>query len=65
MLLVGVSHLRDVFYRMGLTDKDIVALSGAHTLVILHLYISFHYFLWLRQEILILFSVLQGTSTSR
>jgi L-ascorbate peroxidase len=28
----GVSHLRDVFYRMGLTDKDIVALSGAHTL---------------------------------
>ncbi|PIA47452.1 hypothetical protein AQUCO_01400242v1 [Aquilegia coerulea] len=26
------SHLRDVFYRMGLSDKDIVALSGAHTL---------------------------------
>ncbi|XP_062144791.1 L-ascorbate peroxidase 3-like [Alnus glutinosa] len=25
-------HLRDVFYRMGLTDKDIVALSGGHTL---------------------------------
>ncbi|KMT19690.1 hypothetical protein BVRB_1g007470 [Beta vulgaris subsp. vulgaris] len=25
-------HLRDVFYRMGLNDKDIVALSGAHTL---------------------------------
>ncbi|PWA61783.1 hypothetical protein CTI12_AA368000 [Artemisia annua] len=25
-------HLRDVFYRMGLSDKDIVALSGAHTL---------------------------------
>jgi len=24
-------HLRDVFHRMGLTDKDIVALSGAHT----------------------------------
>lgn len=25
-------HLRRVFYRMGLEDKDIVALSGAHTL---------------------------------
>lgn len=25
-------HLREVFYRMGLTDKEIVALSGAHTL---------------------------------
>jgi len=35
MLFVGVSHLRDIFYRMGLTDRDIVALSGGHTLVIL------------------------------
>ncbi|GBG67404.1 hypothetical protein CBR_g540 [Chara braunii] len=25
-------HLRKVFYRMGLNDKDIVALSGAHTI---------------------------------
>lgn len=25
-------HLRKIFYRMGLNDKDIVALSGAHTL---------------------------------
>lgn len=25
-------HLRKVFYRMGLSDKEIVALSGAHTL---------------------------------
>jgi len=25
-------HLRTVFYRMGLTDQDIVALSGAHTM---------------------------------
>ncbi|XP_028774590.1 L-ascorbate peroxidase 3-like [Neltuma alba] len=29
---LGAAHLRDVFYRMGLTDKDIVALSGGHTL---------------------------------
>lgn len=28
----GTQHLRDIFYRMGLSDKDIVALSGAHTL---------------------------------
>ncbi|KAF3796444.1 L-ascorbate peroxidase 3 [Nymphaea thermarum] len=28
----GAPHLKDVFYRMGLTDKDIVALSGGHTL---------------------------------
>eukprot|EP00213_Chloropicon_mariensis_P002735 CAMPEP_0197470064 /NCGR_PEP_ID=MMETSP1309-20131121/653_1 /TAXON_ID=464262 /ORGANISM="Genus nov. species nov., Strain RCC998" /LENGTH=307 /DNA_ID=CAMNT_0043006571 /DNA_START=210 /DNA_END=1133 /DNA_ORIENTATION=- len=26
------AHLRRVFYRMGLSDKEIVALSGAHTL---------------------------------
>ena len=25
-------HLRDIFYRMGFGDKDIVALSGAHSL---------------------------------
>jgi len=30
----GASHLREVFYRMGLSDKDIVALSGGHTLCI-------------------------------
>ncbi|KAF7130130.1 hypothetical protein RHSIM_Rhsim10G0209400 [Rhododendron simsii] len=29
---LGPSHLREVFYRMGLSDKDIVALSGGHTL---------------------------------
>ncbi|XP_052166769.1 probable L-ascorbate peroxidase 4, peroxisomal [Oryza glaberrima] len=30
----GAPHLRDIFYQMGLTDKDIVAraLSGGHTL---------------------------------
>ena len=28
---LGADHLREVFYRMGFTDRDIVALSGAHT----------------------------------
>ena len=27
----GAEHLRDVFHRMGFDDRDIVALSGAHT----------------------------------
>ena len=30
---LDASHLRDIFYRMGLSDQDIVALSGGHTLV--------------------------------
>lgn len=32
--IIGAAHLRDIFYRMGLSDKDIVALSGGHTLVV-------------------------------
>ncbi|KAF8377808.1 hypothetical protein HHK36_031193 [Tetracentron sinense] len=28
----GASHLREIFKRMGLSDKDIVVLSGGHTL---------------------------------
>ncbi|KAG7540195.1 hem peroxidase [Arabidopsis thaliana x Arabidopsis arenosa] len=28
----GASHLRTLFFRMGLSDRDIVALSGGHTL---------------------------------
>eukprot|EP00008_Paramoeba_atlantica_P010486 CAMPEP_0201492038 /NCGR_PEP_ID=MMETSP0151_2-20130828/32033_1 /ASSEMBLY_ACC=CAM_ASM_000257 /TAXON_ID=200890 /ORGANISM="Paramoeba atlantica, Strain 621/1 / CCAP 1560/9" /LENGTH=398 /DNA_ID=CAMNT_0047878687 /DNA_START=52 /DNA_END=1248 /DNA_ORIENTATION=+ len=28
----GAEHLRDVFYRMGFNDREIVCLSGAHTL---------------------------------
>ncbi|KAI0888258.1 heme peroxidase [Annulohypoxylon maeteangense] len=28
----GAGHLRDVFYRMGFGDREIVALSGAHNL---------------------------------
>ncbi|KAL3640363.1 L-ascorbate peroxidase 3 [Castilleja foliolosa] len=33
----GASHLREIFTRMGLSDKDIVALSGGHTLGRAHL----------------------------
>lgn len=28
----GANHIREVFYRMGFNDREIVALSGAHTL---------------------------------
>jgi cytochrome c peroxidase len=28
----GASHVRDIFYRMGFNDQEIVALSGAHSL---------------------------------
>jgi L-ascorbate peroxidase len=28
----AAAHIRKVFYRMGFNDKDIVTLSGAHTL---------------------------------
>lgn len=28
----GASHIRDIFYRMGFDDREIVALVGAHTL---------------------------------
>lgn len=33
---LGAEHLRDVFYRMGFNDKEIVALSGAHSLGFCH-----------------------------
>jgi len=33
----STNHLRDVFGRMGMTDEEIVALSGAHTLGRAHL----------------------------
>lgn len=33
----GAQHLRNVFYRMGFNDQEIVALSGAHTLGRCHL----------------------------
>ena len=28
----GENHVREVFYRMGFNDRDIVALCGAHAL---------------------------------
>ena len=28
----GQKHVRDVFYRMGFNDQEIVALLGAHTI---------------------------------
>lgn len=34
---LGAQHLRDVFYRMGFNDQEIVILSGAHTLGSCHL----------------------------
>jgi hypothetical protein len=33
----GAQHLRDIFHRMGFSDREIVALSGAHTLGRCHL----------------------------
>lgn len=30
--LQGSGHVRDIFYRMGFNDQEIVALLGAHTL---------------------------------
>lgn len=33
----GAQHLRDVFYRMGFNDQEIVALSGGHTVGRCHL----------------------------
>lgn len=33
----GADHLREQFYRMGMNDQEIVALSGAHTLGRCHL----------------------------
>lgn len=29
---LGTDHLRDIFYRMGFNDQEIVALSGGHTI---------------------------------
>jgi len=34
---LGAEHLRDIFYRQGFNDQEIVALSGAHTVGRCHL----------------------------
>ena len=33
----GADHIRFIFYRMGFTDQEIVALSGAHNLGRMHM----------------------------
>lgn len=63
---LGPPHLRDVFYRMGLSDKDIVALSGGHTLVfcLMHLHLDIYIFLSndnaVCHKVSLLCSLLQG-----
>jgi len=43
-------HLRDIFYRMGFDDKEIVALSGAHALGRCHEDASGYWGPWTRAE---------------
>jgi len=47
--MLGCDHLRTVFgQQMGLSDQDIVALSGGHTLVGFdYTGVDFHYFFFL------------------
>ncbi|KAF4357128.1 hypothetical protein F8388_002333, partial [Cannabis sativa] len=42
----GADHLREVFGRMGFSDKDIVALSGGHTLGQCYVYHSGYHGSW-------------------
>lgn len=51
---LGPPHLRVVFYRMGLTDKDIVALSGGHTLVLYHMDLNLDTDIFLRMNAFVL-----------
>lgn len=46
-----MGHLRDVFYRMGFTDEEITALSGAHTLGRAHKERSGHEGPWTHEPI--------------
>ena len=43
-------HLRDIFYRMGFNDQEIVALSGAHALGRVHEDASGYWGPWTRAE---------------
>lgn len=47
----GMGHLRDIFYRMGLNDKDITVLSGAHTLGAAHMDRSGQDGAWTKQPV--------------
>lgn len=66
ILMIGAPHLRDIFYRMGLSDKDIVALSGGHTLVISSNILFLHGFIIVKLiESYVVNSDVIGKSTSR
>jgi len=45
-----VQHLRDIFYRMGFTDAEIVALSGAHAMGRCHTEASGYWGPWTNAE---------------
>lgn len=46
----GADHLRFIFYRMGFTDQEIVALSGAHNLGRCHSDRSGFHGAWVRRQ---------------
>lgn len=45
-----IQHIRDIFYRMGFNDREIVALSGAHALGRCHENASGYWGPWTRAE---------------
>lgn len=47
---LGAAHLRDIFYRMGFNDQEIVALSGAHAVGRCHTDRSGFWGPWTRAE---------------
>jgi cytochrome c peroxidase len=48
--VMTIQHVRDVFYRMGFTDRDIVALLGAHAMGRCHTDRSGYWGPWTRAE---------------